>query len=258
MKSPYGPVVFTLALLGLGCQSPVSSTGSGQSVTSAAQASGTTAGKPSDPAQSGSPTAAQTPTPPLPEDLKTSAYHWYGLSNDQTVSIKLTNGGQSFTGKQTVHLKSVKGGVATFEIERTGDIADKLGTDTISLEKGGIYTVGSTMINGVTRNLEMPADVKPGATWQNTGKVSMTQGEVVQDLTIKAVEERKVATVRGSETALVVHQSGTMTVNGAKYRIVSDYWYVQDKGVVKSVATMTNASDPKAKPVSITIQETKP
>jgi hypothetical protein len=195
----------------------------------------------------------QKQVPPVPDDLKTEAYHWYGLDNLKSMKIIVEiTGKPPQSGEQTVKLTDVKDGKAIYEIERPGE----LGTETISLEKDGIYTIGSTLIQGATRNLELPSDLPPGKTWKNTGKVQMSQ-EVEQNLTIKVIGVSDVDTKAGKQSALHVKQTGVLSFGGTKYRMDSDLYYVKDKGLVKSVATLNNVSKPKEKPQVITIQETK-
>ena len=64
-------------------------------------------------------------------------------------------------------------------------------------------------------------------------------------------------TKAGRQSALQLKQSGFLKFGKTKYRMDSDLFYVKDKGLVKSVATMWDTTKPKEKPRVITIQETK-
>lgn len=203
--------------------------------------------------------AAQTPAPPVPDDLKSDAYHWYGLANDKPMNLEVTvSGGASYVGTQTIHGKSVADGKAVFEVERTGELETQLGTETLSLEKDGIFTTASTLIKGAVRNEELPAKIAPGLTWQDSGNFNMNSGQhFEQNQTLKVVGEQTVQTKKGSEAALLITGAGQMKIDKASYRIESKSWYVKDRGLVKNVITMKSLSDPKAKPQEITIQETR-
>ncbi|HTQ10750.1 MAG TPA: hypothetical protein VMI31_11805 [Fimbriimonadaceae bacterium] len=198
------------------------------------------------------------PTPDVPDDLKTDAYHWYGLANTAPINFEIKSASESFTGSQTVHLQSVAGGKAVYEIERTGGLGDQLGTDTVTLQKDGIYVTNTTKLTTKEPTLDMPSSVEPGKTWKNEGKFTMEGGHSFdQDITFTVVGEKPVKTEAGSYTGLLVKGAGQLTIDGKKYRMVSGEWYVKEKGLVKNEISMTPLGSPHAKPQLITIQETK-
>jgi len=243
-----------LAALALGgCQAGQTTTGSGQSpapLVSASSPSNSTP-KPDESQES------QTP-PAVPDDLKTDAYHWYGLSNSQPINFEISSGNHTYTGSETVHLQSVSNGKAIYEIERTGGLGDRLGTDTVSLQKDGIYVTKSTKLTSDKPTLDMPASVAAGATWHNVGKYTM-EGEHTfeQNVTFRVVGEKPLKTAVGAYGALLVSAIGQMTMDDTKYRMESKEWYVKDRGLVKNEISMTALATPKAKPQLITIEETK-
>jgi len=206
--------------------------------------------------------AVKTPTPPpapasVPDELKSDAYHYYGLANENPMKVKIS-GPREASGTQQFHLKSVEGGKATFEMERTGALADQFGTETVSLEKDGIYTIASTQVNGALHNIELPANLPVGATWKNSDTLKQTNGETIeQNVAFKVVGPEEVTTEAGKQQALLITASGTMKLGSQTFRMNSRMWYVKDRGLVKSVFNMVNGKDPKAKPQVITIQETK-
>jgi hypothetical protein len=253
MKSHLYLPAFLLALLLTGCQSPQPAAGG------SGAASSSTSTKP-DSTQSPSTTASETqkPPPPVPDELKNDAFHWYGLSLEKPMEIEVAlQGGVTYTGYQTVRLKSVENGKAIYDIERTGDLGSQIGQDTVSLEKGGLYTVSSTRL-GKTRNIEMPAKLEPGATWKNTGKLESNDGrKLEQDITYRVIGPAKVTTKAGAQDAMLIKASGN--IKGDKLlRMESSMWYVKDKGLVKSVFTLRDVKHPKEKPQVITFQEVKP
>jgi len=208
----------------------------------------------------GSPPAKQASPPAVPLDLQTEAYHWYGLANEKPISFDVSvKDSVSYHGTQTVHLKSTENGKAVYEIERTGGLGDQLGTDTVSLEKKGIFVTQSTMYTSDAPNLDMPANVAVGAKWPNKGKLTMKTGQhFEQDMNFEVIGERQVTTKVGAQTALLIVATGNLKIDQAKYRMESSQWYVKDKGLVKSEIKMLALGNPKAKPQVITIQETKP
>lgn len=250
------------ALLFFGCQSSTTVTGTGQSGPSPQPEVATA--QPSAANAQGAATASQAksekqaPPPVLPGDLKTDGYRWYGLSSDKPINYTVTmEGNPSFSGSQTMQLKSVEKGRAIYEVERTGGLGDQLGTETVSLERDGVFIIKSTKFTGDVHNLDMPSKVPVGATWKNTGKLEMPGQKFEQDLKFTVSGRARVTTPVGTQEALLVKSTGQVTINGAKYRMVSSQWYVKDRGVVKSVISMTGIGVKKPKTQQITIQETK-
>lgn len=227
--------------------------------TNTAAASSTTGGATTGTATTGGGTpAVKPPEPQIAADLKTDAYHWYGLGNTAPMKVEVkVNGGTSYTGTQTVHFQAMKNGRAIFEIARDGELGSQLGTDTLSLEKDGLYTVKSTRFVGTTRNLELPSKLPVGATWRDSGKLTMTGGEKFdQNVSFKVVGPQDVTTPVGKQSALLVTSTGNVKTGQGDFKMVSSIWYVKDKGIVKSVVTLTNLKKPKEKPQEITIEET--
>lgn len=234
-----------------GCQGGTTTTGSGQS------------GQPAkDPSTQAAPPPA--PTPVVPESLKNDAYHWYGLANEKPMNVvMLVDGKEMATGTQTVHLTSVADGKAVFDVTRDGTLGDNYGSETLSLESDGIYTIKSTQILSSVHNLELPAKVAPGVTFKNTGMHIKMKGkdgqeqDVSQDETFRVVGPAKVQTPVATQDALLITSSGTMKTSTQNFRMETSMWYVKEKGIVKSVVTIKDMTKPKAAKQVITIQEAK-
>lgn len=245
-------IALGVAILGVaGCQGGTTTSGVGQSTTPPPDAS----------AQKAPP---QAPVPVVPENLKNDAYHWYGLANEKPMKVEmLVDGKEMATGTQTVHLTSVADGKAVFDVTRDGTLGDNYGSETLSLEGDGIYTIKSTQIMSSVHNLELPAKVAPGVTFKNTGKHIKMKGkdgeeqDVSQDETFHVVGPAKVATPVGQQDALLITSSGTMKTATQNFRMETSMWYVKDKGIVKSVVTIKDVAKPKAANQVITIQEAK-
>src|SRR5579862_9613880 len=138
MKSKLIFAIGIAASILLGCKNAANVTETG-SLQNSQQTTGTTPGQP----------APTSPPPVVPEELKSDAYHYFGLASEKPLKLKLSGGmGGDSVGTQEFHLKSVKDGKAVFEVDRSGDIGDKLGTETVSLEKDGVFTIKSTQVQG--------------------------------------------------------------------------------------------------------------
>jgi hypothetical protein len=232
--------VALVAVTLLGCSSaPVTQSGTGSPTSSSKQG--------------GTPASLE-----VPEELRNEAYSWYGLNSDKPMNVQVKTGPRTLTGVQTVRLKEVKPGKAIFEIVRDGDLLSLFGTETLALEKDGIYTIKSTEFEGNVRNLEMPTDLTPGKTWDNNGKFKRANGEdLTQKLSFKVVGPQKVTTALGSQDALYITSFGSMSSSGSRFQMNSSFWYVKNKGLVKMIIKMKNLTDVKAQPQEILYQETK-
>ena len=192
----------------------------------------------------------------LPDELKNEAYEYYGLSNPKPMDMEVLQSTNStvLTGSQTNVLKSVKDGVAIFDIERTGGLA-QMGMQSVKLKPDGIYLdeVNGTKIK--TEEVEMPNDLTPGKTW--TARMSFNSNGSSMDITsqntVKGTEKFK--TKVGEREGILVISTGSGTLNGDPVRLNSKSWYVKGLGGVKSLLSMTNQKTKKTQ--TITIQETK-
>jgi hypothetical protein len=206
-------------------------------------------------------TTTDKPKPELPEELKHEGYAYFGLGNDKTMDVELRVKGRPVkTGGVTAHLESVENGKATYKIERTGAIAEDLGSDTVVLDKDGIYMTGSSIGTiEPAQSLQVPAKLSPGTKWHTKSKVKKADGqEIEEDSDYRVTGFEKVKTQVGEYDALVIESTGTASVNAmgnkekAKYE--TKYYYVKDRGLVKAVLTMTFTG--KA-PDSVIIEESK-
>lgn len=197
----------------------------------------------------------------VPAAVKTDAYSYFGLDNAKTMNVEMrVKGRPTITGAVTAKLSKVEGETATYTIERTGGIEADLGTDTILVDKTGVYIVGTT-VGSMTpaKSLQLPSDLKPGASWTTESKVSKTDGTELTEngkYVVKGTE--KLTTKVGTYDALVVTSTGTGTVkvqgktNPATYNATS--YYVKDRGLVKQIINLTLQGQPSN---SVTIEESK-
>lgn len=237
----------------------------GCSGTTEAPSTTTTGGTTATPKTDGTtPTTAETPAPDasqVPATVKTDAFAYFGLGNNKAMNVEMrVKGRATMTGAIVSKLVKIDGETATYSIERTGGIAADLGTDTILVDKSGVYIVGTT-VGTMTpdKSLQLPADLKPGATWETHSKVSKTDGTELTEngkYIVKGIEP--LTTKVGKYEALVVTSTGTGTVkvqgqtNPATYNATS--YYVKDRGLVKQIINLTLKGQPAN---SVTIEESK-
>src|SRR5580765_8381416 len=100
--------LFAIALVGCNGKATESGTGSTLDAT-----------KPAETSTGGGSTQTPAATPQLPEEMKSEAYHWFGLGNDKPMKIEVKTGPKTLTGTQTIHLSTVKAGAANFDIDRS-------------------------------------------------------------------------------------------------------------------------------------------
>ena len=193
----------------------------------------------------------------LPPEIKTEGYDYSGLANPKPVDMELimsTQPGQVITGSETVTLKEVKGGQAVYNVDRTGGLA-VLGTEEWTLDKDGVYTTKSSVMDLDAKAMELPAVPKPGMTWKVHTKADKSNMKMDMVITFKIIGKQSVTTKAGKhEDALMVEQDGVGTLQNQKVRTVSQNWYVKGLGLVKAaMKTIT----PDGKTESLSIQETK-
>lgn len=195
-----------------------------------------------------------------PKELQHEGYAYFGLGNDRTMDVELrVKGRPTKTGGVTAHLEKVEDGKVTYKIERTGAIAEDLGSDTVVLDKDGIYMTGSSVGTiEPEKSLQMPAKLTPGTKWHTKSKVTKGEQVIEEDSDYRVSGFEKVKTAVGEYNALIIESTGTASVsalgkkNNAKYD--TKYYYVKDRGLVKAVLTMTFAGQ---QPESVVIEESK-
>lgn len=200
-------------------------------------------------------TTEATPAASVPSELQNDAYHWYGLANSKAVKYKATITGMApLTGTQTFSFKEVKDGKALFDIARTGGMEDTFGQEKLSLEKDGLYTLGTSTLKNSMHSLELPSDLPPGKTWKNSADLDMNSGQsMTTSQVFKVVGIEKIKTAVATRDALKIVGTGPMRMAGTDYQTTNTCWYVKDVGMVKSTTVLTAK---KGGPKTILIEET--
>lgn len=207
--------------------------------------------KPEAPKPSAEPAAAPAP-PQVPDELKHAAYSYYGLSLAKPIRMRLTTpDGTKSEGEQTVKLLKVENGEAVFSIERTGDLA-QLGTDEVTVRKGGVYMTGTTLGTVSGDNLALPADIAPGKTWTSRSDLTQSNGSKLEyTANYRAVGVETVKTPSGSYEALMVRSQGPAKIGEQKVTMTTVSYYVKEVGPVKLVVSTQETGQ---KPQTITIE----
>jgi len=183
--------------------------------------------------------------PAIPEELKTDAFRYYGLSNSKPLRMQVVRAGADpLSGEQTFTQKEVKPNAAVFTTTRTGSLQD-LGMEEVSAEKDGVYVLSSTIGDIGGKSLELPAQLEKGKTWKRLTKVTRSDGTVVSyDAGFKVVGTEKVKTPLGEFDALLITSDGPAQIGTMKTRMMVKSWYVKDLGPVKIISTLTPTSGP--------------
>ncbi|HXH62501.1 MAG TPA: hypothetical protein VNI20_14240 [Fimbriimonadaceae bacterium] len=179
----------------------------------------------------------------LPDALKSAAWDYSGLGETRmlTYTGKIAPGAMESDGTQTSELQSVKDGVATYLVDRTGGLA-LMGTDTVELSDKGVSTTGSSIGQFEEPALELPADFAVGKTWES--KATITAQGIKRTLVSenKATKEEKVTVQAGTFDCIVVESSVTITVSGSPDKSMNGSsksklttYYAKGVGTVKLV-----------------------
>ena len=242
--------IFLLLLLAVGFAAGCQQASTSSDASSDQKPEGTTSGS----APAGTKTEEMEGEAKIPDELQTPAYHWYGLNNTKPIHYRATlPKGVTYEGDQTCSFKEMKDGKALFTLDRTEGLEQALGDETIELAKDAVYTLGSTAFTNSIHSKELPAEVKAGQTWDVNVELKM-QGNLTLKNTqhFKIVGPESVKTPTGSHDALKIVSTGEQTFNGTTYAAQSQYWYVRDHGLVKSISVLKA----KGQSQTITVEET--
>lgn len=187
----------------------------------------------------------------LPASLKGDAFGYYGLSEARTMEYRMTAGGQSQTGTQTITFKGLEGDKAKFSVERGGDLA-QMGSTELELRADGIYATSSSIGDIGKPSLEMPMALPTGKTW--TTKNELKQGDtggMTSEQKYRVVGLERVTTEAGPFDALLVTSVGPASINGKPYTMKTRSWFVKGLGAVKWEIETTDKATSTKNTVSI-------
>lgn len=218
---------------------------------------------------SGGTTGTSTPPPPeepkpsledLPASIKHDAFAYYGLDNLKTLDLKMNANGVDYSGSATAELEKIEGDKAYFKVVRTGTAAEHLGTDSIMVDAQGIHATGNSLGKLTpASHLAMPADLKPGKTWNVKTKLVLDNGRELNESSVNKVEGiRDVKTKSGVEKALFIMTTGDTSLSEGgetkKMKLTLKRWFVKGTGLVKAEMTFTGPDLPSN---TITIEVSK-
>jgi hypothetical protein len=167
----------------------------------------------------------------VPAAVKTVGYDYYGLTNLKTLPMNGHVNGQSEKASQETKLVSVDTDSATYEQKVTGSFAQ---TSTIRATKEGVFTIS---VNGQEQDkpqLELPADPKPGFSWQIHAKFDDQRGgHIILSSTDKIVGVQKIKVGNQTYDALLITETGQMHQGNTVYDLNSKKWVAKGIGQVK-------------------------
>lgn len=180
----------------------------------------------------------------IPASVRHAGFSYYGLAREGELkysysSTPSTQNVPPGPGVMTLSLKSATEKDATFNLVRVGfGMVDS--EDTVRADEKGVYLTTTSKGEFGNPILELPADVKPGSTWDI--KTSFKSGDQTAELAsnLKAVKIESVTTKGGTFEALRVELNGTMKVGAGQNGILKGIsWYVKDLGMVKQEMSQT-------------------
>jgi hypothetical protein len=192
----------------------------------------------------------------IPAELKHEGFEYSGLGRTEPLAMEYVdsnNPDTTYTGAQRIVLKEIRDGRPIFSIEHSGNLS-VLGVREVGLEQDGIYTVSSSFSKVGERDMELPAQLEPGTTWET--RTVVDQGEAQMDITTKRTVKgtESIKTKVGTRDALVVNGTATGSIRGEKANLESTEYYVRGVGVVKSTLVL-RYNDGRTQ--TVTIQETE-
>lgn len=221
-----------VALFAVGCQptaSPSSTTSSPAKANEAAPED-----PPSAAAKSASPadTTAEATKVEVPAELRHSGARYSGLLTGKARTYSVTGLGEAQEGGNSSRLVKVEGGRAQFERVATGALS-ATGTETVVVDAKGVTVTALSGGSMTAPQLELPADLKVGSKWKQTGSMTVSGMEVKQNASLEVVAEEEVKVASGTYKALKIVLNGTMSAGETTGKMTATMWYALDIGAVK-------------------------
>ena len=171
----------------------------------------------------------------LPASLQTDAYRYYGLSYGKPLDMemRLKPDAGVLTGALSYRMSKVDKDRATFVMETTGSLNDKLGTETLELRADGLYSISSNMMKLASPQLELPTGLATDKTWPVDSTAESASGKVRQRMTFSCKGPQDLKIGGKTYTTLYVVGVGTVSMGGQQSKVTFKEWFVKDIGMVK-------------------------
>jgi len=183
----------------------------------------------------------------LPASLNTDAYHYYGLSSSKPLDMEMTLKPNSgiVTGSLSYRMSQVDQDSATFVMETTGALNEKLGNETLKLKPGGLSSVSSSLMKLSSPELELPTGLTSGKSWRVDSTAESNSGKVRQQMKFLCEGPQNLKIGAKTYQALYVIGVGTVSLGAQKSHVTMKEWFVKDIGTVKMEEI---GQTPKGKP----------
>ncbi len=187
----------------------------------------------------GTPDVPAVTAPTIPDSLKHDGYAYAGLSNPgkQDYIVKIT-GQPDAESASTVTFKEMKDGGALFDRSRDGALA-AVGSDVVRVDEKGVTVVSVSIGTLLAPALELPAKMDVGVTWKSDSTIKTADGNISSTGTYKVVGDEKVKVGGAEHMARKVTFTGKNSSVKGQGAISGTYWFVKDKGAVKTEMTQT-------------------
>ncbi len=175
----------------------------------------------------------------IPDALKHDGYSYAGLSNPgkQDYVVKIT-GQPDAESASTVTFKVMKDGGAYFDRTRDGALAP-VGSDVVRVDEKGVTVVSVSIGTLSAPALELPAKMDVGVTWKSDSTIKTADGNISSTGTYKVVGDAKVKVGETEMLARKVTFTGKNSSVKGQGAVSGTYWFVKDKGAVKTEMTQT-------------------
>lgn len=185
----------------------------------------------------------------LPAELKHEGFEYYGLgAPTMSLELKNTTTGQTSHGTRIVKFNRIEGGKAYFTQSHTDDLKG-VGDYEIMVDKEGVWVTASSTARIDKPQLEVPAKLSTGVTWQTKSDLESTE--------FRVVGPAKITTPVGPRDTILIVGKGTVKINGQDVPLESKFWCVKGVGQVKFEGKTSPKGANQAKPQTVTLEETK-
>jgi len=180
---------------------------------------------------------------PIPANLKTAGYDYYGLDDRTPLPMKETVGDSVLLGAAVTRIVSVDKNKAVFDQSWTGDLVQHADSE-VEATPEGVFAI--SLYNQTLPNPQMnlPADPVTGKAWTYEASVTGPNGEDIKEKgrdVIIGVEKLQLG--KKTYDALRIDEAGTSRVNQKEYRDTVKRWLVKGLGTVKLETDSTSGNE---------------
>ena len=178
-------------------------------------------------------------------NLQTDAYHYFSLSYGKPLDMEMTTKPDNgvLTGSMATRMTQVAKARATFIVETTGALNDRVGNERVVLKPDGVYAVSSDKEKLTKPQLELPTGFISGKAWFVDSTVVAPAGKVRQQIKYSCAGTQTIKIGATTYSAMCIVGVGKFS-GAVSAHVVTREWLVKDIGTVKMEMVQTSKGKP--------------